>query len=57
VATEPKVGPTDFQKEVQRLKAEGKFPTLDQLLEAVSSARVEFRDKILSARRGKKRTH
>ena len=48
------MGPTQFQAEVERLKAEGKFPTLEQLLAALAETRAEFAPKILAARRGKK---
>lgn len=48
---EPKVGPSDFQKEVEKLQREGRMPTLEALLEAVASARAEYRDKILAARK------
>jgi hypothetical protein len=51
---EPKMGPTEFAAEVERLKAEGKFPTLETLLAAIAEARAEFAPKILAARRGKK---
>ena len=49
-----KLGPTQFQAEVERLQREGKFPSLEAVLDAVASARAEYRDKILAARRGKK---
>lgn len=52
--SEPKLGPSDFQKEVERLKREGKMPSLEAVLEAVASAGAEYRDKILAARLGKK---
>lgn len=54
MATEPKVGPTQFKQEVERLQREGKMPTLEAVLDAVASARAEYREKILAARRGKK---
>lgn len=49
-----KVGPSDFEKEVEKLQREGKLPTLEAVLDAVASTRAEYRDKILAARRGKK---
>jgi hypothetical protein len=52
--SEPKIGPSDFQKEVQRLQAEGRMPSLEAVLQAVAEARAEYREKILAARRGKK---
>ena len=55
MATEPKIGPTEMLAEVERLKAAGKFPSLENLLAAIAETRAEYRDKILAARRGKKR--
>jgi hypothetical protein len=49
-----KLGPSEFQKEIQKLQSEGRMPTLEAVLDAVASARTEYRDKILAARRGKK---
>ncbi len=49
--SEPKFGPSDFQREVERLKAEGKFPSLEELLSAVAATRREFVPKILAARK------
>jgi hypothetical protein len=49
-----KLGPSDFQKEVEKLQREGRMPTLDAVLDAVDSARLKFRKKILAARRRKK---
>ena len=51
--SEPKVGPSDFQKEIEKLQREGRMPTLEAVLEAVASARTEYRDKILAARKGR----
>jgi hypothetical protein len=52
--SEKKVGPTQFRAEVERLKAEGRMPSLEAVLQAVAETRAEYRDKILAARRGKK---
>ena len=52
---EPKLGPSDFQKEVERLKAEGKFPSLERLLDVIAETRREFVPKILAARAKRKR--
>ena len=52
-----KLGPSDFQKEVEKLQCDGRMPTLEAVLDAVASARLEFRDRILAARherRGKR---
>ena len=51
-----KMGPTDFAAEVERLKAEGRFPSLEDLLAAIAETRAEYREKILAARRGKKKS-
>ena len=49
--SEPKIGPTEFQAEVERLHAAGKLPKLEDVLSAVSDARTEFAPKILEARK------
>jgi hypothetical protein len=48
--SEKKVGPSDLNAEVERLKAAGKFPTLEEVLDAVAEARQKFARKILNAR-------
>jgi hypothetical protein len=48
---EPTLGPSDFEKEVERLKAEQKMPTLEELLEVIGEVRKEYRPKILAARK------
>ena len=48
---EPKVGPTEFQTEVERLHAAGKLPSLEDLLGAVGEVRKEYAPKILEARK------
>jgi hypothetical protein len=48
---EPKLGPSDFQNEVERLKAEQKMPTLEELLEVIGEVRKEYRPKSLAARK------
>ena len=52
--SEPKVGPSDFQKEVERLKAAGQMPSLERLLEVIAETRAEYREKILAARKSRK---
>jgi hypothetical protein len=52
--SEPKFGPSDFAAEVGRLKAAGKFPTLEELLAAVAEVRQEYVPKILAARKVRK---
>jgi hypothetical protein len=51
-----KLGPTQFKSEVERLKAAGKMPSLEEVLAAVAEVRAEFAPKILAARRGKKKS-
>jgi hypothetical protein len=51
-----KMGPTEMRAEIIRLRREGKIPSLDELLSAVAETRVEYREKILAARRGKKKS-
>ena len=48
------LGPTQFQAEVQRLKAEGRMPSLVELLDAIVETRAEFAPKIIAARRDRK---
>ena len=48
--SEPKMGPTEFAVEVDRLKAEERFPSLETLLAAIAETRAEFAQKILAAR-------
>jgi len=50
---EPKMGPTQFKTEVERLKAAGKMPSLEEVLAAVAKVRAEFVPKILATRRAK----
>jgi len=52
--SEPKVGPTEFQQEAERLHAAGKMPSLEDLLAAVADTREKYADKIVAAR---KQTH
>lgn len=49
---EPKLGPTQFEAEVARLKAAGKLPELDDVLGAVAETREKYRPQILEARKG-----
>jgi hypothetical protein len=48
--SEKKVGPTELAAQIERLKAAGKLPTLEQVLKAVADARQKFAPKILKAR-------
>jgi hypothetical protein len=45
-----KIGPTEFQAEVERLHAAGKLPSLEEVLGAVAGIRKEYRPQILKAR-------
>ena len=50
-----KLGPTQFQAEVEHLKAAGRMPSPDELLDVIAETRAEYRDKLLAARRGESR--
>jgi hypothetical protein len=52
--SEQKVGPTQFKAEVEKLKAEGRMPSLEELLSAVAETRAEYRGKILAARKARR---
>jgi len=52
---EPKMGPTELRAEIIRLHHENLMPTLERLLEVIVETRAEYREKILAARRGKKK--
>ncbi len=45
-----KLGPTQFQAEIDRLTKDGKLPPLDEVLDAVSSARQKYAHHIITAR-------
>jgi hypothetical protein len=49
--SDKKVGPTDFAVEIERLKAAGKLPTLEQVLDAVAETRKKYAPKISSPKR------
>lgn len=52
--SEPKMGPTEYKAEIERLQREGKMPSLEAVLAAVAETRAEYREKILAARRSRK---
>lgn len=52
--SEPKMGPTQFKAEIERLQREGKMPTLEAVLAAVAEVRAEYRERILAARKSRK---
>jgi hypothetical protein len=45
--SEPKIKPSDLDREAQRLIDSGQMPTLEQLLSAVAQVREKYRDQIL----------
>ena len=45
-----KLGPTQFEAEIERLKSAGKLPSLEDVLGAVGNTREQYRDRILQAR-------
>jgi hypothetical protein len=49
-----KLGPTQFQVEVERLRADGRMPSLSELLDVIAEVRAEYRGRILKARKGKR---
>jgi hypothetical protein len=49
--SEPKMRVSDFAAEVERLKAAGKFPSLEEVLRVIGEIRAEFVPKILAARK------
>ena len=51
-----KLGPTQFQAEVERLRADGRMPTLSELLDVIAEVRAEYRGKILTARKGRRKS-
>ena len=54
--SEPKkFGPSDFQREVERLQREGQMPSVHELLNAVAQTREVYRPLILAARRKARR--
>ena len=52
--SEPKMGPTQFKAEIERLQREGKMPSLEAVLAAIAETRAEYREKILAARKSRK---
>jgi len=48
--SEPKLGPTQFTEEVERLQRVGKMPSLERLLEVIAEVREVYRPRILAAR-------
>jgi len=52
--SEPKMGPTEYKAEIERLQREGRMPTLEAVLAAVAETRTEYRERILAARKSRK---
>jgi hypothetical protein len=50
-----RLGPTQFQAEAERLQADGRMPTLPELLDVIAEVRTEYRGRILTARAKNKR--
>ena len=50
-----KLGPTQFHAEAERLQADGRMPSLSELLDVIAEVRAEYRGKILTARAKNKR--
>lgn len=46
-----KMGPTEMLAEIERLRAAGKMPSLEDVLAAVADVRQEYAPKILAARK------
>ena len=46
-----KLGPTQFQAEVERLQAEGRMPSFSELLDVIAEIREIYRPRILAARK------
>ena len=42
--SQPKMGPTQFKAEVERLKAAGKMPSLEEVLSRGSASRIRSED-------------
>jgi hypothetical protein len=56
--SEPRLGPSDFKAEIERMIRAGTMPSLEEVLNAVSEARDKFAEKILEARKlGEGRGH
>ena len=53
---EPEMGPTELRAEIIRLHHENLMPTLERLLEVIVETRAEYREKIIAARRHKKKS-
>jgi len=50
-----KLGPTQFQAEVKRLQAEGRMPSLPELLDVIAEVRAEYRGGSVFVTRGRRR--
>jgi hypothetical protein len=53
--TSRQLGPTQFTAEVERLKAEGKMPSLERLLAVIAETRKLSVAQLLAARTGRER--
>jgi len=50
-----KIGPTQFQTEVERLQAEGRMPSLSELLDVIADTRKIFVPLILKAKKRRRK--
>jgi hypothetical protein len=51
-----KLGPTQFQAQVERLQAEGRMPSLSELLDVIADTRKIFVPLILEARKRRRKS-
>jgi hypothetical protein len=51
-----KLGPTQFQAEVERLQTEGRMPSLSELLDVIADTRKIFVPLILEARKRRRKS-
>ena len=50
-----KIGPTQFQTEVEHLQAEGRMPSLSELLDVIADTRKIFVPLILKAKKRRRK--
>jgi len=52
-----KFDPAEFEKRIERLRAEGRLPNIEDFIRAIGDVRAKYRDEILKAgRSGEKPT-
>ena len=47
---EPKIKPSDLEQQARELHAQGKMPSLEEVLKAVAETRAKYADQIKAAR-------